>query len=213
MGQQLSSCDKGGVKVSSEKNRTDRFSLSDDAPAGVFTVTITDLREEDSGTYWCGEESLGSSIYTEVYLHVSKGPGSSVITVCVCVTLLLIGASALIYYRLKAQGFFSSNRTDISNNDGVSPVACDYEEINHSRQHPDSDSNVYMNTSSPTNSSDKNTAVCIYSTVQLPKDEGPTYATVSFQKNPDSPKDSTVAFIKEESSTQYATVKHHSMTC
>ena len=73
MGQQLSSCDKGGVKVSSEKNRTGRFSLSDDAPAGVFTVTITDLREEDSGTYWCGEESFGSSIYTEVHLHVSKG--------------------------------------------------------------------------------------------------------------------------------------------
>ncbi|KAL7845213.1 hypothetical protein AOLI_G00234050 [Acnodon oligacanthus] len=158
MGQQLASCDKGGVKVSSEKNRTGRFSLSDDAPAGVFTVAITDLREEDSGTYWCGEESFGSSIYTEVHLHVSKGPGSSVIiTVFVCVTLMLLGASAGIFYRLKPQGSSSSDRTDISNSDRVSSAACDYEEVNHSGQHPDSDTSVYMNTSSPTNHSDKNT--------------------------------------------------------
>ncbi|KAL6482327.1 hypothetical protein MHYP_G00104070 [Metynnis hypsauchen] len=212
MGQQPASCDKGGVKVSSEKNRTGRFSLRDDAPAGVFTVTITDLREEDSGTYWCGEESFGSSIYNEVHLHVSKGPGSSVIiTVCVCVTLLLTGASALIFYRLKhkkTQGSSWSNRTDISNSDGVSPVASDYEEVNHSGQHPDSDTRVYMNTSLPTNSSDKNTATCIYYKVQLPKDEGPSYATVSFQKNPDSCNKRTFAFIKEESSTEYAAVKH-----
>ncbi|KAL7845212.1 hypothetical protein AOLI_G00234040 [Acnodon oligacanthus] len=218
MGQQLASCDKGGVKVSSEKNRTGRFSLSDDAPAGVFTVAITDLREEDSGTYWCGEESFGSSIYTEVHLHVSKGPAASVIiTVCVCGALLLIGGSALIFYKLKPQkmqGSSSSDRTDISNSDRVSSAACDYEEVNHSRQHPDSDTSVYMNTSSPTNHSDKNTAACIYSTVQLPKDEGPTYATVSFQKNSDSSTNSTVTFIKEESATEYATVKHRPrMTC
>ncbi|KAL6482332.1 hypothetical protein MHYP_G00104120 [Metynnis hypsauchen] len=206
MGQQPASCDKGGVKVSSEKNRTGRFSLRDDAPAGVFTVTITDLREEDSGTYWCGEESFGSSIYTEVHLQVSKGPAPSVIiTVCVCVALLLIGGSTLIFYNQKhkkSQDLLNLNHSQ------VSPAASDYEEVNHSGQHPDSDTRIYMNTSLPTNSSDKNTATCIYSTVQLPKDEGPTYATVSFQKNPDSPSKSTVAFIKEESSTEYATVKH-----
>ncbi|KAL6471071.1 hypothetical protein MHYP_G00197210 [Metynnis hypsauchen] len=71
------------------------------------------------------------------------------------------------------------------------------------------DTSVYMNTSLPTNSSDKNTATCIYYKVQLAKDEGPSYATVSFQKNPDSCNKSTVAFIKEESSTEYAAVKHH----
>ncbi|XP_036413118.1 polymeric immunoglobulin receptor-like [Colossoma macropomum] len=155
MGQQLSSCEKGGVKVSSEKNRTGRFSLSDDAPAGVFTVTITDLREEDSGTYWCGEESFGSTIYTEVHLHVSKGPVPSVIiTVCVCVVLLLIGGSTLIYYKLKHK-----KTQDLVNLicSQVSPAACDYEEINHSGQHPDT--NVYMNTSSSTDRSDKNKAI------------------------------------------------------
>ncbi|XP_058643345.1 polymeric immunoglobulin receptor-like isoform X1 [Onychostoma macrolepis] len=47
-------CEKSAIKVSSENNRNGRFSLRDDASAGVFTVNITDLTEEDSGIYWCG---------------------------------------------------------------------------------------------------------------------------------------------------------------
>ncbi|RXN23322.1 polymeric immunoglobulin receptor-like protein [Labeo rohita] len=35
-----------------------RFSLYDDTRAAVFTVTIRDLSERDSGTYYCGVESL-----------------------------------------------------------------------------------------------------------------------------------------------------------
>ncbi|XP_056586264.1 CMRF35-like molecule 8 [Triplophysa dalaica] len=31
-----------------------RFSLNDDTTARVFTVTITDLRTDDEGKYWCG---------------------------------------------------------------------------------------------------------------------------------------------------------------
>ncbi|XP_072513072.1 polymeric immunoglobulin receptor-like [Salminus brasiliensis] len=104
MGQELSSCVHEGVKVSSETNRSGRFSLSEDASAGAFRVTITDLREEDSGMYWCGEENSGFAIYTRVHLQVMKAPGSSVVitTVSVCVVLvLLIGGLTLILYRLR----------------------------------------------------------------------------------------------------------------
>ena len=73
MGPQPSICEKGGVKVSSVNDRNGRFSLNDNASAGAFTVTITDLKVEDSGTYWCGEESFGSTIYTKVHLQVMKG--------------------------------------------------------------------------------------------------------------------------------------------
>ncbi|KAL0202112.1 hypothetical protein M9458_000130, partial [Cirrhinus mrigala] len=45
-------CVKDGVSL--ETIRDDRFSFSDEASTGVFTVNITDLREEDSGIYWCG---------------------------------------------------------------------------------------------------------------------------------------------------------------
>uniref|UniRef100_A0A673M8R6 Immunoglobulin V-set domain-containing protein n=1 Tax=Sinocyclocheilus rhinocerous TaxID=307959 RepID=A0A673M8R6_9TELE len=33
---------------------------------GVFTVNITDLREEDSGIYWCG-----AHVITKVHLNVA----------------------------------------------------------------------------------------------------------------------------------------------
>uniref|UniRef100_A0A8C1L3A3 Immunoglobulin domain-containing protein n=1 Tax=Cyprinus carpio TaxID=7962 RepID=A0A8C1L3A3_CYPCA len=47
------------TKVSSEINSHGRFSLRDNESAGVFTVTITDLTEEDSGIYWCGAIQRG----------------------------------------------------------------------------------------------------------------------------------------------------------
>ncbi|XP_056128064.1 polymeric immunoglobulin receptor-like [Rhinichthys klamathensis goyatoka] len=59
-------CVKDGVSL--EKIRDDRFSFSDEASTGVFTVNITDLREEDSGIYWCG-----SHIITKVNLTVKQG--------------------------------------------------------------------------------------------------------------------------------------------
>ncbi|XP_049325480.1 uncharacterized protein LOC103022636 [Astyanax mexicanus] len=49
-----------------------RFSLKDDTAAGVFTVTITDLRPEDAGQYWCvvKRSYRVSPDYTEIQLLV-----------------------------------------------------------------------------------------------------------------------------------------------
>uniref|UniRef100_A0A8C2KC90 Immunoglobulin domain-containing protein n=1 Tax=Cyprinus carpio TaxID=7962 RepID=A0A8C2KC90_CYPCA len=52
-------CEKSATKVSSEINSNGRFSLRDNESAEVFTVTITDLTEEDSGIYWCGAIQRG----------------------------------------------------------------------------------------------------------------------------------------------------------
>ncbi|KAL1281392.1 hypothetical protein QQF64_000195 [Cirrhinus molitorella] len=75
---EASMCVKDGDSL--ETIRDDRFSFSDEASTGVFTVNITDLREEDSGIYWCG---------------------APVITKCVCVILLLIGGFALTVWKLR----------------------------------------------------------------------------------------------------------------
>ncbi|XP_056128034.1 CMRF35-like molecule 2 [Rhinichthys klamathensis goyatoka] len=47
--------------------KDERFSLTDDTTARVFTVTITDLRTEDQGQYWC---AVGRSIITDVYSEI-----------------------------------------------------------------------------------------------------------------------------------------------
>ncbi|XP_042571991.1 polymeric immunoglobulin receptor-like [Cyprinus carpio] len=84
-------CVKDGVSL--ETIRDDRFSFSDEASAGVFTVNITDLREEDSGIYWCGAHAI-----TEVHLNISKDKDRSfsmIIIISVCVILLLIAGFTL----------------------------------------------------------------------------------------------------------------------
>ncbi|XP_026133387.1 CMRF35-like molecule 8 [Carassius auratus] len=46
------------------------FSLYDDTSAAVFTVTIRDLSEQDSGTYQCAVDTYLTDFYTEVKLNV-----------------------------------------------------------------------------------------------------------------------------------------------
>uniref|UniRef100_A0A9J8CPQ8 Ig-like domain-containing protein n=1 Tax=Cyprinus carpio carpio TaxID=630221 RepID=A0A9J8CPQ8_CYPCA len=72
-GDQPNICIRDGAPVSSNNRINGRFSLTEETSAGVFTVKISDLREEDSGKYWCAEESSGSFIFTEVQLHLTRG--------------------------------------------------------------------------------------------------------------------------------------------
>ncbi|XP_043098397.1 polymeric immunoglobulin receptor-like isoform X2 [Puntigrus tetrazona] len=90
---QASVCVKDGVSL--ETVRDDRFSFSDEASAGVFTVNITDLREEDSGIYWCG-----AHVITKVNLTV-RTDFSLIIIISVFVILLLISGFSLTVWRLR----------------------------------------------------------------------------------------------------------------
>uniref|UniRef100_A0A8C1P2N3 Immunoglobulin domain-containing protein n=1 Tax=Cyprinus carpio TaxID=7962 RepID=A0A8C1P2N3_CYPCA len=51
-----------------------RFSLSDNTTARVFTVTITELRPADEGQYWCGVKRTGTDVYSEILLLVKQEP-------------------------------------------------------------------------------------------------------------------------------------------
>ncbi|XP_050958062.1 polymeric immunoglobulin receptor-like [Labeo rohita] len=90
---EASMCVKDGVSL--ETIRDDRFSFSDEASTGVFTVNITDLREEDSGIYWCG-----AHVITKVNLSV-KTDFTMINLICVSSALLLIGGFTLIMCKLK----------------------------------------------------------------------------------------------------------------
>uniref|UniRef100_A0A671NPI8 Immunoglobulin domain-containing protein n=1 Tax=Sinocyclocheilus anshuiensis TaxID=1608454 RepID=A0A671NPI8_9TELE len=61
-------CNFANIMVKSGSPAKDqRFSLSDDTTARVFTVTITDLRTEDEGQYWCGvDRTLSADVYSEI---------------------------------------------------------------------------------------------------------------------------------------------------
>ncbi|XP_067298481.1 protein CD300H-like [Pseudorasbora parva] len=92
--------------------KDERFSLTDDTTARVFTVTITDLRTEDKGRYWCAVKRtlLTTDVYSEIYLQVKLAPlpetpfpqttsanrGSLGLIIAGVLFLLLIGAVTLI---------------------------------------------------------------------------------------------------------------------
>ncbi|KAL1281369.1 hypothetical protein QQF64_000172 [Cirrhinus molitorella] len=48
-----------------------RFSLYDNTREAVFTVTIRDLSEQDSGMYYCAVDKSGIDTYTEVNLNIT----------------------------------------------------------------------------------------------------------------------------------------------
>ncbi|KAL7851992.1 hypothetical protein SRHO_G00177770 [Serrasalmus rhombeus] len=151
--------------------------------------------------------------------HFAPGSSVIIIPVCVCVALLLIGGSALIYYKLrctKTQGSISSsNVAKMGSNNRIPPhSACDYEEIRDPRPYADTGAtplSVELPSDPPnavtvTEQQLSNSPVQhIYSEVDLPT-EAHTYATVSIQ-NEDSHTDATVAFHTGNCATMYATVK------
>lgn len=61
---------KSGLKPDDE-----RFTLTDNSTAHIFTVTITDLRSSDEGTYWCSTVTgFGrTDEYKEVHLKITQG--------------------------------------------------------------------------------------------------------------------------------------------
>ncbi len=51
----------------------ERFSLTDNKRTRVFTVSITDLRSEDEGQYWCAvERTLTTDVYSEILLIIKQ---------------------------------------------------------------------------------------------------------------------------------------------
>ncbi|XP_076142460.1 uncharacterized protein LOC143124657 [Alosa pseudoharengus] len=179
-----SECLNTGVKVQTDMTVEDRFSLRDEPTSGVFTVTITDLRAEDAGIYWCVE-------WSAVKVEVVAGP-PVMLTVCLTIAVPVLGIAVLIcikHRRMRTQGLASTSVNSSSRRDR--PVDCVYEEVKDTSHPMRPEATVYANTQLPTNPSDGPT----YSTLQLPTNpsDGPTYSTVQLPTNPsDGPTYSTL---------------------
>ncbi|KAK7161019.1 hypothetical protein R3I94_003860 [Phoxinus phoxinus] len=214
-GDQPNICVRDGVRVSSSNRARGRFSLTDETSAGVFTVNISGLTEEDSGKYWCAEETSGSLVFTEVHLHVigettspdtereepqDKGKSGSFVIVAVSVGLILL-AVCLVLMLLKIKN--SCKHGIISSSDRRETG--DHERV----QDSDPTSTLYSTVQLPTIPSDLQNP--LYSTAQLPTipSDGVLYASVSFQKHEESLSDAKVAFRKNEIESDYASVKHN----
>ncbi|XP_066516666.1 CMRF-35-like molecule 4 [Hoplias malabaricus] len=58
------------IPVDSKSSKDQRFSLKDHTVNRVFVITITDLRTEDAGMYWCAVEGAVRDDYSEIQLQV-----------------------------------------------------------------------------------------------------------------------------------------------
>ncbi|RXN32455.1 polymeric immunoglobulin receptor-like protein [Labeo rohita] len=215
----------GGVVITCRYDRkyTDnaKFSLYDDTSAAVFTVTIRNLSEHDSGTYQCGvDKSLSIDFYTEVNLNVLTG--SSLIIPLVLVLLALIITGLLLLFLFKkhqSQGAGSSSQAGAGNHNLVSHTGCNYENIEDTQKQlptnpSDSSNTVYATAQLPTNPSDS--PDCVYSMVHeatgdsqilISSADDLNYTVVNFQKKADCP--DSVSLRNNQDYSEYTAVNHH----
>ncbi|XP_053085800.1 uncharacterized protein LOC113526395 isoform X1 [Pangasianodon hypophthalmus] len=146
-----------------EQYQDGRFSISDDRRNKVFSVNISDVREDDGGVYFCTvwktEESVGYySFFTKVHLHVTDDTDrpqtgfSFIITVCASVTLLLLIGGSVLVYKLKKRK--TRDSASISQRtEGSHTTAADYEnnlpQLSNITMPP-----IYQNLTSNTDQSD-----------------------------------------------------------
>ncbi|RXN33112.1 polymeric immunoglobulin receptor-like protein [Labeo rohita] len=115
-----------------------RFSLYDNTSAAVFTVTIRDLSEQDSGTYQCGVDISGQiDSYTEVNLTVISG-SSLIIVVSVVLILLILGIVPCIVtfckkHQARVKGIMTSNK--VAQNSGHKDnITCTYDSTDKAKE-------------------------------------------------------------------------------
>lgn len=61
-------CTYQDILISSTTISNKKYKIED--KGNTFSVTISDLKEDDSGTYWCGIERVGLDTYNQVILTV-----------------------------------------------------------------------------------------------------------------------------------------------
>ncbi|RXN38348.1 polymeric immunoglobulin receptor-like protein [Labeo rohita] len=197
-----------------------KISVKDDTELNLFTVTMTELRAEDAGKYWCAVKDVFN---ISIELMIVMKDGFSVI-VAVSVGLILLAlVIVLILFKLKhnKHGIVSStDRGQRGDHETVQEQIQDsnpestplYSTVQLPTIPSDSQNPLYSTVQLPTIPSDSQDP--LYSTVQLPTipsdSQNTLYSTVQLptipsdsQKYEDSLSDATVKFSKEENWCYY----------
>ncbi|XP_026999257.2 polymeric immunoglobulin receptor-like isoform X3 [Tachysurus fulvidraco] len=202
--QKTASCSYNtSVKESKKYVKTGKISLYDDREKQIFSVSIRDVTEQDSGEYWCGAEvprrsDQGYKVYfTRIDLtvtadltpssHPAGFSASTVITVSVILLLLLIGIIILILtlknrHKMQAGTTFQNSGTD----QGVSLDVHEYEELKDTRRLSASNaevSTVYVTAQLPTISSDHHAAYVKRELTTNPCDSAAQQPTIPSDQN------------------------------
>ncbi|XP_018535329.1 polymeric immunoglobulin receptor isoform X5 [Lates calcarifer] len=86
-GKQPSTCLQQAL-ITSDNKRKGRFRLTDDKESRKFTVNITSLTQEDSGSYLCGvHRNTGLDVFSAAELEVKVFPTSTVISTTIVETV------------------------------------------------------------------------------------------------------------------------------
>uniref|UniRef100_A0A452RJP2 Ig-like domain-containing protein n=1 Tax=Ursus americanus TaxID=9643 RepID=A0A452RJP2_URSAM len=73
-----------------------RFSIWDNPSAGLFTVTMTGLKEEDSGHYWCRiYHASSNSVSKSIRFYLAVSPASGLCPHVLCIGLGLSPGKSL----------------------------------------------------------------------------------------------------------------------
>ncbi|XP_036412921.1 uncharacterized protein LOC118797764 [Colossoma macropomum] len=177
------------------QSQNDRFLISDDRSSKVVSVTISDVREDDGGVYFCGVGSVGESIsynslYREILLQVTaKGMSSKSKQTLPAGWGSTLKPTAETYRTTSAAPSTVTSEEHFSSSLIITVCVCVALLLIGG-----STLIFYKLRCTKTQDSDKDT----YSTNHPPKDESLTYATVIFQKNPDSASNTPVTYSKEE---------------
>ncbi|CAI5679623.1 unnamed protein product [Oreochromis niloticus] len=112
-------CTDKDILINSTTISNKKYKIED--KGNTFSVTISDLKEDDSGTYWCGIERVGLDTYTQVtltvlanqdktdYTHASFSETVVYTGVILGVVMLVLGVGLLIFFRHRNSNISTSS--------------------------------------------------------------------------------------------------------
>ncbi|XP_034752375.1 uncharacterized protein LOC117959378 [Etheostoma cragini] len=228
-------CKNEDVLISSRTNNdlNKKYSIEDEG--NTFYVTISHLKQDDSGIYWCGIERIGLDTYSQVFLTViNENPNDPQSNAPSSKKPLYIGAGlgvVLLALAMVLLTFLRHRNRDISSNYGkdqdtiCATPSSQKLNVNHETtssstanedQATDSKANsiFYLSTVQHRDTS-RDHSDNIYSNVIVSSEsqiqpEGLSYATVCFKKHTDS---STVTPVVTCSTIQHRATDESTVYC